>query len=220
MKKVISILLAALMILSACSVISYAESEDYGYVAAEADNVVTDDSYVAVMYLCSVWTSWCPHVFIYFENISDDEITVGKYKCPVGEGVSLGTFGMTVDDGSGLYYNLECYRNSSNNNLTVLNLSKKLTKSELEKVSNKICSSNHWDMLILNCCYFASSVWNAGGGSYVFPIVCIPSITRIQMIFKGCSSSLKLYKADRNQVYRQRGSGDSAYLELVSDSTL
>lgn len=206
MKKAISIILSVLIILSACSIISYAENED--------------DDYVAVVYLCSLWNSVFPHVFIYFENISDEEITVGKYVCPVGQGVSLGTFGMTVHNGAGLYYNLECYRNRSNDGITILNLSKKLTKTQLENVSNKICNLNHWDMLLLNCCYFASTVWNTAGGSYVFPVVCIPSFTRIQMLLKGCSSSLKLYKADRNQVYRQRGSGSSAYLELVSDSTL
>ena len=230
-----------LIILSACSIISYASNLDNSYVATDDgstttdesstttddsstttddSNTTTDDGYVVTMYLCSIWNSVFPHVFLYFENISDEEITVGKYILPVGQGVSIGTFGLTVRNGAGVYYNLECWCNRSKNGMTVLNISKKLTKSQLQSASNKICSINHWDPILFNCCYFASQVWNAAGVSYVFPIVCLPSITRIQMFFKGCSSSLSLYKPERNQVYRQRGTGGSAYIDLVSDSTL
>ena len=128
---------------------------------------------------------------------------------------------MTVNDGAGIYYNLETYRNAYMGRFSnIYRLEKVISKSQLESASNYILNHNVWDLFIVNCCWFAAGVWNAGGGAYIFPVVVFPSIMRAQMMAHGASRSVSMFSPRRDQVLRQNGSGSGAYTSVASDASL
>ena len=49
------------------------------------------------------------HAWIYVENLTDEPLQVGHYTLPANEGVSVGLFSFTCEDGIGIYYNVESY---------------------------------------------------------------------------------------------------------------
>lgn len=161
------------------------------------------------LYLCSNWNSVVPHVFIYVVNETDHDIRVGYYDLPSGQGVSLGSFGMTVSDGPGVYYNIECYRNRGYDvPPNFMCISKTVSESELSSMSSYIKGANWWDPVAVNCCFFAAMCWNKAGGSYVFPLVCFPWLLRMQISAKGASHTINLNKSvTPNDVYKQSSGG-------------
>ena len=182
-----------------------------------------DESRYAEMSLVSNWNSWQPHVFVYFKNLTDHDITVGCYTCPAGQGVSVGSLGLSVSDGdgAGIYYNIETYRNAHTGRYRgIYCISKVVSKSELANVSDFIINHNKWEFFILNCCWFAAKCWNAGGGAYILPIVVFPSLTRIQMLFHHSTRSIDMYAAPAEQVMRQVGEGSSAYCKVADTASL
>ena len=184
-----------------------------------------DPSRYAEMYLISYWNVASPHVFIYFENITDHDITVGAYTVPAGRAVSVATLGISVadGDGAGIYYNMELYRiGKSGTYPLVVSLHKTVSKAELAKVTDFILHNNHWDFFIFNCGWFAAECWNKGGGSYLVPITVFPSILRLEMVLHFLSSSgkVKLQKAERNEVMRQHNDKKGIYLTVAVDKSL
>lgn len=208
-KRIVSLLFAILFVISPFTLTAFA-----------ADS--SQDSAVADIYLCSNWSGLpsLGHVWIYIENTSDKSLTVGKYTLPAGEGVSVGTFALTRDDGAGVYYNIEAYCGNKYNMDTFIYLKKSINKSQLDSISNKILSHNFWDPIIFNCAEFAAGCWNAAGGSFIFPVTVFPVFTRIQIKAHSYGSDKKMFYPDRENVYKQRGSGSSAYLEVVSDGSV
>ena len=166
MKKILSVLLAVLMLFTAVSF------------SASAAN----DSDVARMWLCSEKSnnSGVGHIFLYFENLTGKTITVGKYKVePYGD-VSVGCFGSEGPKGAGVYYNLETELKHYSQ---LIALSTELTEKELSAVTKKIKSFDRWDP-IFNCNYFALRAWNAGADSSI-PFLIFPQLTRFFVRLKG-----------------------------------
>ncbi|MBR4766048.1 MAG: hypothetical protein IK085_04705 [Clostridia bacterium] len=178
------------------------------------------------MYLVSYWNVASPHVFVYFENLTEHDITVGAYTCPKGKAVSVATLGVsTADgDGAGIYYNMELYRIGNNGHFPlVVTLKRTVSKAELEKVTDFILNHNRWDFFIFNCGWFAAKCWNTGGGSYLVPITVFPTILRLEMLFKFKSilpTKIKLQKAERDEVMVQIGQGKNATLKVASDKSM
>ena len=171
------------------------------------------------------WNVASPHVFIYFENITDHDITVGAYTCPKGGAVSVATLGLSVadGDGAGIYYNMELYRIGKTGTYPlVVSLHRTVSKADLENVTKFILSNNRWDFFIFNCGWFAAKCWNAGGGAYLVPITVFPSILRLEMLlhFRSSSGKVPLLKAERDQVMRQLGEGSGARLKVADDKSL
>ncbi|MBR2732507.1 MAG: hypothetical protein IKD72_11055 [Clostridia bacterium] len=175
------------------------------------------------MYLISYWNVASPHVFIYFENLTDHDITVGAYTCPKGQAVSVATLGIsTADgDGAGIYYNMELYRIGKTGKFPmVVSLKKTVSKAELEAVTEFILNNNRWDFFLFNCGWFAARCWNVGGGSYLVPMTVLPSILRIEMLLHHSLGKIPLQKAERDQVMRQVGKGKNATLKIADDKSL
>ena len=179
-----------------------------------------DDKFVAEMYICAKqMVSPLGHIWVYIQNKSDHDLTVGAYTLPTGQGVSIGAYGLTRVDGAGIYYNVESYLANKNGYPSVICMQEKLTESELNSVSKKIAKSNYWDLLIFNCMGIAFSIWNSGSASKLIPLI-LPVFGRLQILLHPHEDEIDMYYPTENQVYKQRGSGDKAYLEKVSRQTL
>ena len=166
MKKIIALILAVITIFT---MVSFSVS------AIEPDTV-------AKMWICSEINdnTGISHVFLYFENLTGETITVGRYKvAPYGD-VSVGSFGSEGPRGGGVYYNNETALTHYSD---LLGLSTDLNASELDKVNNKIKNYNWWDP-IFNCNYFALLGWNAGSDSDI-PYLIFPQLTRYFIRMKG-----------------------------------
>lgn len=211
LKRVISLLLAIMIVFTAAQT-AFAESE-----------TGIEDETVAKIWVCSNMSIplVIGHTYVYVQNLSDEPIKVGVYEVPVGEGVSVGCFAFSAYDGWGIYYNLEAYReNKKGKEGRIWSKSEPLTAEELENMNDYLLSYlNHWDP-IFNCSYFSYSVWNAATGDFLIPSP-LPIIAHLMlMITGGEKGTLDMFFADESQVYRQRGMGDSAYIEHVSTATL
>lgn len=185
-----------------------------------ADDVTDEaDVIVARMYVGhnERYRSLSGHTWIYIENLTDHSLTVGAYTLPVGEGVSCGTFGTSLADGVGLYYNVEAWRYRNINAYEYTYLSKDLTQADLEIVSNKIINGGTWSH-ILNCAYFAFGVWNSVPGK---PLIFLffPTLHELQILLymsHGEGFPMTTPKADR--IYKQIGKGDDAFLVVTDPS--
>lgn len=140
------------------------------------------------------------HMFLYFENLSDETLKVGRYNLGKGETVSVGTFGFSAPGGFGLYYNTECTRSVFSSGLMAK--STLLTKAQLEKVNKKITNYNYWDP-IFNCTHFAISAWNAGPGGYI-SLCLFPSLGRNYIKNAGGEvDGVKLTTKTSSEIYKQ-----------------
>ena len=215
LKRLLSLVLAAVMLFSAACVTAYAD----GSLTEQED----ENEIVATVSICSCiyFFPISGHTWIYVENLSDRVQRVGLYDLPVGQGVSIGSFSFSVADGWGVYYNIEAFReNRDNNSSNHWTKTKELTQSELDSLSNNIANYvNYWDFYF-NCAFFAFSIWNSVSGDFLIPLV-IPAISQLEVILAGGKKGvLEMYEPTEDQVFRQRGSGSSAYLEPVSDWTI
>ena len=183
MKKITAAFLAVLMLFTVFSFSASAEEPD-----------------VARMWICSEKSdnSGIGHIFLFFENLTDKTITVGKYKLNGKDDVSVGCFGTEGPNGAGVYYNLE---SELDHYSQLIGLSTLLTEDELEEVSKKIKSFDRWDP-IFNCNYFALLGWNAGSESDI-PFLIFPQLTRFLIRIKGgISKPIDLFSRNVT-VYKQ-----------------
>lgn len=184
MKKIVAFLLAVVMIFSAMSFcVSAADDED-----------------VARMWICSQTNknTGIKHIFLYFENLTDVPIMVGRYELAAYDTVSVGCFGTEGPRGGGVYYNLETELTHYN---SLVALSTELDQDELEDVSDKVGSFNRWDP-IFNCYYFAARAWNAGADKSV-PFMIFPAFARYFIKMKGGTSNPFDIFAQQKTVYKQ-----------------
>lgn len=162
-------------------------------------SAVNDDT-VARMWICSEINdnTGIGHVFVYFENLTNETITVGKCEVePYGD-VSVGNFGTEGPNGGGVYYNLETELDHYSQ---LIGTSTELDEGELEAVSKKIRGFDWWDP-IFNCNYFALLAWNAGADSSI-PFLIFPQFTRYFIRLKGgVSEPFDLFSRDV-KVYKQ-----------------
>ncbi len=211
LKKFLCIFMVLITVFS-FSVIGYAENEE----STETDEeIVATFSLMSCIYVFPI----SGHTWLYIENKSDEPIQVGLYEVPVGEGVSIGSFAFTSRDGWGIYYNLEALRENRNERHDIhWSKTVELNKSQLEKLSNDIADYiNYWDFYF-NCAFFAFSIWNSNTDDFLFPLV-IPAISQAQVKSVGAEKGvLEMYFPREDQVFRQKGSRDKAYLVPATGS--
>lgn len=184
-------------------------------------SLAAKDPVVARIYVITYLegTSWTDHAWVYFENLSENSVKVGLYNLPAGEGVSVGCFAASRDDGYGIYYNIESYCANKYGQTGWVSISKDITKSQLQKATDKILSiRNGWDF-IFNCMYFAFSVWNAATGDNLVSLV-FPVFGQLMLKARGGRKGPQMFVPEKTRVYRQKGRGDNAYLMLVSEKSL
>ncbi|MBR4726493.1 MAG: hypothetical protein IK080_01230 [Clostridia bacterium] len=89
------------------------------------------------MYLCHRWSKVpsLGHVWVYVENLTQEDMVIGAYTVPPHEGVSLGCFGLTRSDGGGTYYNVEAHCGNKYGVKGMIALQEDLTADKLAKVS-------------------------------------------------------------------------------------
>lgn len=212
MKKFLAIILTLAMLLSAAPAAFAAD-------APQADS----DENIATISLCSNVYVWpiSGHTWIYVHNNSDEPIQVGLYEVLPDQGVSIGAFSFSVDDGWGLYYNIEAYKENNKNRMdNVRSISEEMDTEELEALNDALNNyPNMWSFGV-NCATFSFSMWNSVTGDGMFSLL-IPAISDFMIMLKGGKKGvLEMYQPPRDNVYRQKGSGDDAYLVLASDYTV
>ncbi len=236
MKRFVSALVAMLMIFSIPSVAFAAEDIEQTTVASEentqqpeetpapesTDEQSDDNGVIATLSLCSAIYVWpvSGHTWIYVHNNSDEPITVGHYEVPVGEGVSVGVFSFSVNDGWGIYYNIEAYKENTKNRMDkVWSKSVEIDADDLAALNERLMSyPNYWGF-VGNCATFAFSMWNSVTHDGYFSLL-IPAITQFMIMVSGGEKGvLEMYCPPREHVYRLKGSGEDAYLTGVSDYT-
>lgn len=159
------------------------------------------------------------HVWIYIHNTSDEPFEVGLYTVQPGEGVSLGNFNLTRSDGRGLYYNIESYCGNLYGLDGTVSVSDELTRGRLNAVSEVLKIGNHFDP-IYNCTGFALTIWNIGSAK-IMPFIPIPVVALVEIfIWGGRLNSLEMSYPPADQVYKQKGNGDDAYLVPVCEESL
>ncbi len=178
---------------------------------------------VATLTLASQVYVWpvSGHTWLYVENLTDEPMQVGLYTVPAGEGVSLGTFSFSVFDGWGIYYNLECYRTNRDEDFyDCTRITTELDATGLERLNAALMSyPNMWG-LYMNCMGFAFAVWNAVTGDFFVPLILPPFALFQVMAHSDSTKGLKMCDVPAEKVYKQRGNGNSAYLEPVGSWTL
>ena len=168
------------------------------------------ETYVVNIYLCARQTvSPFGHLWVYFENISRNNVKVGAYLLEPGKGVSVGTWGSKGKDGVGVYYNVEAYSASHYGISGIISAKDSLTEAELEAVSAEIKDTNRWEPFIMNCMGFAFHIWNINCRPFLVPMM-FPFIGRLQMLtLCDTSRNLKMYSPKSSEVYRQIRKGDT-----------
>lgn len=145
------------------------------------------------------------HAWIYVENLTNKTLKVGHYMLPPNQGVSVGLFSFTCDDGIGIYYNVESYCCNVHGGDGLVSITTDLDELEMEKLSDKLEDyPNHWDPFF-NCMYFAFSMWNSVSGRKVIPMV-IPAFGQLQLrMHGGTENNLQMYCPTPDQVLRLDG---------------
>lgn len=187
----------------------------------EENPTENDGNAVAQMSICMRTTGFPAyfHVWIYIHNISGETVRVGAYDLPADEGVSIGSWGMTVLDSWGIYYNIEAYAGREKSENDYYTITKEIGLQELETVSEEITKWNYWDFFF-NCTVFACRVWNCVGDKYILPVP-LPLITLLQMAIQGAErGNLVMFVPDREQVCKQVGAAEKATLEPVDDRSI
>lgn len=174
--------------------------------SAEAEEPV----YVAKMYIAHRSRDYNTngHTWIYIENLTNGSIQVGAVAVPKGKGVSIGSYGTTIADGAGLYYNVEAWRYRNVDPIDWIHLSKDLTEEDLAKVSNKIVNTNKWSYF-LNCAYAAVRIWNAAPGIRLVYLY-FPTLMQWQIaVRRDHGNGFQMIKPPLKDVYKQIDNGDT-----------
>ncbi len=201
-KRIIAVLLSIIVLVGMCIIPTAAANSD-----------TEDEEIVVRMYVAhrARLYNLSGHTWVYFENLTNHDITVGIYTVKPKKGVSVGTFGYSIADGKGLYYNVEAYRYNSAKVYDYPSLSKDLTQDELARVSKRIRNSGTWDYTV-NCAFFAFKIWNTIPGHPLIYIM-IPTLHQLQfLIVPTHLDGFKMYSPKLSEVYKQVGRGDKATL--------
>ena len=212
MKKIIAVLLSLIIAFSVTIPALATETE----IPTEP----VENEAVATISICTAIYVWpiSGHTWVYVHNISDEPIQVGHYTVPVGEGVSVGAFSFSVNDGWGIYYNIEAYKENTKNRMDkVWSKTEAIDESQLETLTQKLKNyPNYWGF-VNNCATFAFSIWNSVTGDAYFSLL-IPAITQFMLMVTGAKKgTLEMFCPSRDNVYRLKGFGENAHLELASD---
>ena len=244
MCRIISIILAFAVLICTVLVVKAEDGTDnpvfsQNFATYDSEDTVTDETDTAVptddsddddtdeatdepvvkLYLCERMTEkMFGHIWVYFENLTDEELTVGYYTLPPGQGVSAGTFLLNASDGVGVYYNAEAYSVSNYGISGIWSLSTTMTRSQLDKASKRVRTSNYWMPFINDCAEFAFKVWNCSSEKPKLISLVIPYLSRLEvkMLYDDISEDLVMYSPSPEQVCRQRYHG----IEQASEDML
>lgn len=98
------------------------------------------------------------HTFLSFENISDENIDIGKMTLESGDEIALGTW--SVKSHFGIWYNLEGnYSRDYRKYDGRISVSIGISSEDVKKVNEYISKNDHWSAL-KNCSYFALNLYN------------------------------------------------------------
>lgn len=181
-----------------------------------AADTESEEEYVARMYIGHKprYYNLSGHTWIYIENLTNHNLTVGAYTLAKNKGVSVGTFGYSVADGRGLYYNVEAYRYRNVDPSSYIYISKELTQEQLDRVSNAILYSGVWSY-ILNCAFFATGVWNMTLEKPVAYLL-LPTLHQVQiLLYPSHSEGFKMTNPKSDEIFKQIGIGKNARLEIA-----
>lgn len=160
------------------------------------------------------------HCWIYVENLTGETFSVGAYRLGAYKGVSVGTFGFTRYDGWGIYYNVEAYVQNTHGIGSYSTFTEELTREELNELSDTILAQKNSWSLLSNCTSFAAKVWNTVSNKKIAGLV-LPAFVKILMVLRGAKSGTPTMKpVSANEVFRQKGKGNNAYLVNVSKRSL
>ncbi len=194
-------------------------TEDDAGETPEESKPLRDKDIVANFYVYLDESSVHPmgHTWVYVENLTDQELTVGLYKLQPGEGVSVGLF--KRKDGWTIYYNIEAYSQTVYGMEGQISLKEELTLRELRRVSNAIIYyPNHWDP-IFNCMFFSYIVWDVASFKILLPLL-FPIIGKIQMLIYPHEFDVPMKPVTKEQTFRQSGMAGWAKLVPASDKVL
>lgn len=197
LKKLIAVLMTLVVLFCSCTLFTFAKDEEY----------------VATAYVCQKarLAYLSGHTWIYFENLTDHELTVGLYQLPKNQGVSVGTYGYSIKGGRGLYYNVEGYRYNHPQTTDFVCVKKNLTQEDLDQMSTMIKITGIWSYL-LNCSFAAFNIWNSSFGEFM-PYLIFPFMARLCiLIYPQHESGFLLYSPKSDQIFKQVGYGSKAYL--------
>jgi len=156
------------------------------------------------------------HTWLYIENLTDHDLQVGAYTLPAGEGCSLGTFFYSRFDGPGLYYNLENHLAGKFGVRKAVSISENITAEQLETVSEMALNRNYWEPFT-TCSGMPLTIWNAVTGKIVVTIPHPLFVTITLRLYDGHEVGAEMFPIERERVYKQRGFGDKATLDLCND---
>ena len=196
-KKIISVVLIIAILSAGISISVYAKD---------------DNEIVARVYVCERTYDYemRGHSWLYFENLTNHNLQVGVYSLPPKQGVSVGTYGHSLN-GRGVYYNVEAYRSNHSNVTDMVYISKDLTQDGLDRMSNKITRSGYWTYL-LNCAFFSFTTWDVTSGKFLVYLI-LPILAKLAIIvYPDHQVGLKMYYPKKDQVFKQEGYGDNATL--------
>lgn len=202
-RKILSVVMAVVMLFCSFSFV----------VGAEGEKAAVDKEYVATVYVCQKARLYymSGHTWLYFVNLTNHDLTVGVYTLPKGQGVSIGTFGYSIKDGRGLYYNVEGYRYNHPKTDDFICLKKSLTQKQLDTMSGQITRNGVWSYL-LNCSFSAFTIWDVVFGKFL-PYLIFPVLARLCILmYPQHEKGFYLYSPKSDQIFKQVGFGKNAKL--------
>ena len=203
--RLLSLLLAVMLVLAVFAPMSvFAKSKD------EDVATITVFSYAAMFDKGHAW--------IYFENKSDETLTIGAYKLEPGKAVSVGTYSNARKEGNGVYYNLDSYIVNHFNYKSRVSLTEGITKAEVKKLSDYINTHNTWSVT-KNCTYFAQKMWNQVSAKKIKGLG-TPSYLKTIIKRYDEQKNKAVDDVSKKEVYRLKGSGNNTYLVNVRESAI
>ena len=175
------------------------------------------DYVVGRMYICTQIV-FLGHSWIYIESTFDGEIPVGCYTMEPFGSVSVGTFLFSRRDGMGVYYNVERYSANEYGLKGQSWLGMDITKDDIVRVSKEIKDWNYWDPYF-NCTFFAAKVWNSVSDKFIMPMM-FPIFIKAQTQTKGGNKNILMQDVEAEECFKQKKTGNSAYLVTVKESSL
>ncbi len=213
-KRLLALALALIMALS-IPVFCYAQGEVKAAEEADAADSISLGKVADIYLIFTTANPKIPHLWIYMVNTSNETLTVGHYKLPAGESVSMGAW-KDRGNGPGIHYNLERYWVKKETYGRAIAIHGSVNKLELKLITATINSHNYWNW-VFNCVWFATSVWNKANLRIV-PYLASPRIAcAFMLLYGGRRPNFTIEKLNNpDKCYKHTDEG----LEVVHRSAL
>ena len=213
-KRLLALILAIVIALSV-PMLCYAQGRIKAAVEEDTAKGISLEKVADIYLIFTTANPKIPHLWIYIVSKTDKTLTVGHYRLPAGESVSIGAW-KDRGNGPGIHYNLERYWVKEETYGRAIAIKGSINETELKLITATINSHNYWNW-VFNCVWFATSVWNKANLRIV-PFLCSPRIACAFMLLYGGRrpdfTIEKLYNP--NKVYKHTDDG----LQVVYRSAL